>query len=163
MQQGKGVARAVAWGQHHVIRIDLLATGEHHTTHAHGLKRAVEREVHHARLEANFAAQRNDLGAHFLHHAHEPKCADVGLAHPLDFFRRTCLDEFGQHLAREVARVTDLAPQLAIRKRSCAALAELHVRFRVEHALAPQAPGVFRALAHGFAAFQHHGAKTHLR
>ena len=43
-----------------------------------------------------------------------PMC---GLADEEDLFRRAGLDELGQHLAREVARVADLAPQLAVARR----------------------------------------------
>ena len=39
----------------------------------------------------------------------------------------------------------------------------LIVRFRIQHMLAPQAPGVLGALAHRLAALQHDGAKSHLR
>ncbi len=62
-----------------------------------------------------------------------------------------------------MARVADLAPQLAVGERAGAAFAELHVRLRIELALAPQAPGVLGALAHLLAALEHDGAQAHLR
>jgi hypothetical protein len=58
-----------------------------------------------------------------------------------------------------VARVADLAPELAVAEGAGAAFAELHVRLGVQHFLAPQAPGVLGALAHGLAALQHDGRK----
>ena len=45
-------------------------------------------------------------------------------------------------LRREVARIADLAPELAVGEGAGAAFAELHVRLRVEDAAPPQAPGV---------------------
>ena len=74
-----------------------------------------------------------------------------------------CRDEFLHDLAAEVARVLDLAVELAVAEGAGAAFAELHVRLRIELVLAPQAPGVSGALAHGLATFQNDGPKTHLR
>jgi hypothetical protein len=59
-------------------------------------------------------------------------------------------------------RVLDLAVKLAVGERAGAALAELHVRFRIEHRLAPEAPGVLGALAHRPAALQNDRTKAHL-
>ena len=72
-----------------------------------------------------------------------------------DFLWRASLDEFGQHLAPEKTRVFDLTVKLAVRECSSTALAELHIRFRIKRVLAPKLPGVFRAFAHGLAAFEH--------
>ena len=80
-----------------------------------------------------------------------------------DLRRRAGLDELLHHLAAEETRIADLAPQLAIGEGAGVALDELHVRLGIEHALAPQAPGVAGALAHGLAAFQHDRAEAHLR
>jgi hypothetical protein len=62
-----------------------------------------------------------------------------------------------------MTRILDLAVKLAVRKGAGAAFAKLDIGFRVEHAFAPQAPGIFRALAHHLAALQDDGAKAHLR
>ncbi len=80
-----------------------------------------------------------------------------------DFRRRAGLDELRQHLAAVVVRVLDLAVQLAVGERAGAAFAELHIRFRVQLAPAPQAPGVIGALANHLAALQKDRAKAHLR
>src|ERR1700739_2793693 len=109
------------------------------------------------------AAASPDVGAQRLHHADQAEGADVRLGDEQDLLGRAGLDELGQHLAREVARVADLAPQLAVRERAGAALAELHVRLRIELALAPQAPGVLGALAHFLAAFEHDRPHAPLR
>ena len=116
-----------------------------------------------ALLEADFAAERLDLRAHLLDHADEAEGADVRLGDIQDFLGRAGLDELRQHLARQVARITDLAPQLAVRKGARAAFAELHVRLRVEYALAPQPPGVPGSFAHALAALEHDRPQAHLR
>jgi len=87
----------------------------------------------------------------------------VRVRHVQDFGRRAGGDEFLHHLAAQVARVADLAVELAVGKGAGTAFAELHVAFRVELLLAPQAPGVLGAFAHGLAALQHDGLEPHLR
>jgi hypothetical protein len=123
----------------------------------------LDQHVGDALLEADLAAQLLDLVAHGLDHADQSESADVRLRDVEDFLRRARLDELGQHLAAEMARILDLAVELAVGKRPCPALAELHVGFRVEHVLAPQAPGVLGALAHRLAALQYDRPETHLR
>src|SRR3546814_8805619 len=76
------------------------------------------------------------------------------LADVEDFVRRAGLDEFVQHLAAVELRVLDLTVELAVAEQAGAAFTELHVRRRVQHALAPQAPGILGALAHRLAAFE---------
>ena len=98
-----------------------------------------------------------------FHHGHQPEGADMGMGLGEDFLRRAGLDEFGQHLAAQMARVLDLAVELAVGKSAGAAFAELDIGFRVEHRAPPQAPGVLGALAHHLAALQDDGAKTRLR
>src|SRR3546814_18991346 len=70
------------------------------------------------------------------------------LADVEDFVRRAGLDEFVQHLAAVELRVLDLTVELAVAEQAGAAFTELHVRRRVQPALAPQAPGLLGALAH---------------
>ena len=124
---------------------------------------ALDTHVHHLLLEADLAAQGLDVGPHLLDHAHQAEGADVRLADVQDFLGRAGLDELGQHLARQVARVADLAPELAVAEGAGATLAELHVAGRIEHALAPEAPGVLGTLAHVLAALHHDGRQAHLR
>ena len=137
--------------------------GEHEAAHAALVAAAFDQQVDDALAEADLAAQRLDVGAHLLDHADEPEGADVRLADVEDLLRRAGLDELVEHLAREVARVADLAVELAVGEGAGAALAELHVGLRVEHAAAPQAPGVLRALAHRLAALEHDRREAHLR
>src|SRR3989338_2022521 len=120
-------------------------------------------DVVHAALETDFTTQRLDGLAHLLHHAHQTEGADMRMALIQNLFRRTRLDEFLQHLSTQVARVFDLAVQLAVRERARAALAELHVGFRVKHALPPQPEGILGSFTHRLAAFQYQRAETHLR
>ena len=93
----------------------------------------------------------------------QPEGADVRLGDVQDLSGAPALTNSVEHLARQVARVADLAPQLAVGEGAGAAFAELHVRLGVEHALAPQAPGVLGALAHRLAALQHDRPQAHLR
>ena len=60
-------------------------------------------------------------------------------------------------------RIFHLAPELAVRERARAAFAKLHVALWVQHLLAPKAPCVLGALAHGFAALQHQRIESQLR
>jgi hypothetical protein len=91
------------------------------------------------------------------------KGADVGMRFGEDFRRGARLDEFDQHLATQVAGVLDLAVELAVGKRACAAFAELHIRFRVQNAASPKAPGVLGPLTDHLAPVQDKGTKAHLR
>ena len=135
------------------------AAGDRQAAHLAGL----DPQVDDAGAEADLAAEPFDLGAHLLDHADQAEGADVRLGDEGDFLGRAGLDELLDHLARQVARVADLAPQLAVGKGAGAALAELDVGFRVEHAAPPQAPGVPGALAHRAAALEHDRTKAHLR
>jgi len=132
--------------------------------HGEAAKLAVlDLHVGHALIEADLAAQRHDLLADVLDHLHQLEGADVRMRDVEDLGRRAGLHELFHHLAAEEARVLDLAVELAVGESAGTAFAELHVRLGVEHALAPQAPGVAGALAHGLAAFEHDGPEAHLR
>ncbi len=163
VQHREGVARAVAQREHDVVAAQFLARGQRQAADLLLVAPALDQQVDDALPEADLAAQRDDVGTHLLDHAHEAEGADVRLGDIEDLFRRAGLDELGEHLAREVAWVADLAPQLAVRERAGAAFAELHVGLRIELALAPQAPGVLGALAHFLAAFEDDGPQPHLR
>ena len=123
----------------------------------------IPRNRRHLLLEANFAAQADDLGAHVLHHFHQLEGADVGFGLGENVRGRARLHEFVEHLAPQVTPVFHLAVQLAVGEGAGAALAELHIGFGLQPALAPQAPGVFGALAHVPAPLQHDGSQAHLR
>ena len=47
------------------------------------------------------------------------------------------LHEFVQHFAAQMARILDLAVELAVGECARATFAELHIGFRVKHILAP--------------------------
>src|SRR3989338_1504779 len=159
----EGVALAVADRQHQMIRGDVFAAAEHHAANVSDVIGSVlDFDVVHAALEADLAAQRLDGFAHLFHHAYQAERADVRLAGVQDFFRRARLDEFLQHFSAEVSGVLDLAVQFAVGERARAAFTELHVRFRVEHALPPQAEGIPGAFAHRLAPLQDQRTETHL-
>jgi hypothetical protein len=71
-------------------------------------------QVHHLLAKAHLATQSNDLRTHLLDHAHQPKGANMGLAHIQNLLRRSSGNKLVQHFAHQVAGVADLAPQLAI-------------------------------------------------
>ena len=147
-----------------MFRGDRLAVRKLHAAHmARAI--AIDRDIDilDAILESVFAAQRFDRGAQAFHHLHQAERANMRLGGGEDFFRRPCLHELGQNLAAEKTRILDLAVELAVRKCSRAAFAELHIGFGIEDRTAPQAPGVLRAFAHHLAAIQNDGPKTHLR
>ena len=163
-QHVKGAARAVADGEHHMIGRDVGAAGEHHAANMpQAVPALLDFDVVEPAFETILAAERLDGAAHVLHDGHQPERADMRLADGQDFRRRAGRDEFGEHLAPVVMGIPDLAVELAVGEQAGAALAELHVGFRVEHGTAPQAPGVLGALAHDLAAFQDDRAKPHLR
>ncbi len=151
VQHRERVARAVPRRDDDVLGVDLvpLLAGRcvrfaRHRLHdgeaAH--RAALDAEVDDARAEADLAAEPLDLVAHALDHADQPERADVRLGDEADLLGRAGADELVDHLARQVARVADLAPELAVGEGAGAAFAELHVRFRIEDAAPPQAPGV---------------------
>ncbi len=61
-----------------------------------------------------------------------------------------------------MARILDLAVELAVREGAGTAFAELHVRFRMQGVLAPEVPSVFRAFAHLATTFQNQWPETRL-
>ncbi|HPQ97732.1 MAG TPA: hypothetical protein PLN94_19310, partial [Thiolinea sp.] len=58
---------------------------------------------------------------------HQLEGADVRVGHIQDFFGRTGLDELVHHLAAQVARVFDLAVELAVAEGASAAFTKLHI------------------------------------
>src|SRR5687768_3067031 len=147
VQHPEGVARAVSYRQHDVIGGDALAAGQRHTAQPP----VFDVQVVNLALKTDLPAERVYLLAQLFHHRHEAERADVRLALVEDLGRRAGLDQLGEHLAPYVARIPDLAVELAVGKGAGPAFAELNVGFRIEHRLAPQSPRVPGALAHGLA------------
>ena len=98
-----------------------------------------------------------------LDHLDQLEGTDVRVCGVQDVGRRSGLDKFVHDLAAQVARVFDLAVKFAVTEGACAAFAKLHIALGVEHFFAPQAPGVFGAFTHRFAALQHDRFEAHLR
>ncbi len=161
VQHLEGVAGAVAGRENDVLggdRFGRRAGRDREAAQGAGF----DLEIDDPAAEPDLAAEALDLGAHLLDHADQAEGADVRLGDEADLFRRAGADEFVEHLAREMARIADLAPELAVGERAGAAFAELHVRFGVEHAAAPQAPGVLGALAYRAAALENERLEAHL-
>ena len=175
-QGGKGIARAVAQGQHHVRGGEFIGSAAVLVQHSQaaqlfggvrvvGCRGAwlVQCHIHHALLKANLPAQRDDLRAHGLHHLHQLEGADVRVRLIQNFFRCARQNKLVHHLATQVAWVFDLAVELAVRERARTAFTKLHIGLGLQQVLAPQAPGVLRALTHRLTALQHDGLEAHLR
>ena len=172
VQHGKGVACAVTQRQHHLLGgefIRRLRGCIKHRQRPNFLSPALavrggicQKHIGHTLLEAHLAAQVDDLLAQPLHHLDQLEGADVRVRIDQYLWRCAGPDELLHHVAAKVARVLDLAPQLAVRKSAGAALAKLHIGLGLQPVLAPQAPGVLGALAHAFTALQHDGAQPHL-
>ncbi len=113
--------------------------------------------------EADLATERDDARAQVLHHAHQLEGADVRMRLHQNFRRRARVHKFLHDLASQMARVFDLAPQLAVRESARPALAELHIAVGMQIALAPQIPCVLRALAYRRSALQYQRLEAHLR
>ncbi|MNS49428.1 hypothetical protein D3C72_820360 [compost metagenome] len=159
VKHAEGVAGAVAEGQDHVFGVDLFAAIEFDADQL----AVFDQHVGDALLEAHFTAQGANLLTHVFHHAGQTERTDVRFADVEDFFRSTGLDEFVQDFTAEEFRVLDLAVELAVGECPRAAFTELHVGLGVEHAFAPQAPGVLGALAYFGAAFEDDRLEAHLR
>ncbi len=154
----EGIARAVSDRQHQMISCNALAACEYHAAHS-----AIDDlDVIDPAFEADFATQLPDGFAHFFDHADQAKSTDMRVADIEDFLGSAGLDEFVQHFAAQMARILDLAIQLAVGKCPRAAFAELHVGLRVEHALTPQPEGVLCSFANCLAALQDQRSITHL-
>ena len=159
MQHGEGVSGAVPEREHDLARGNEFAIFQSDALHG----AVFNGQIGDLAPETDLATQCFDFSAHALDHADQAEGADVRLGEVEDFLRRAGLNELGEHLAPEVARVFDLAVELAVGESTGATLPELHVRLWVELVFAPQLPGVLGAFAHGLAAFEDDRAKPHLR
>ena len=128
LEHAEGVARAVAQRQHHVAAAQSCSPLASTTP---SMLAVLDQQVGDLALEAHLAAERDDLLAHRRHHAGEAEGADMRLADVEDLRRRAGAHELVHHLAAVELRILDLAVELAVGEQPRAALAELHVGFRV--------------------------------
>ncbi len=164
LQHIERIAGAVADREHDVVRTDMLAIVEDDPAHPlAAVPVRSEVEIRDPAFETIFAAERLDRRAQALDHGDEPEGADMRLADVQDLGRRARAHELLQHLAAMVGRVPDAAPELAVGKRARPALAELHVRFRVQHAAPPEPPGIAGSFPHRAAAFENDRPEAALR
>ncbi len=117
MQHLKRIARTVAYGEHDGAGCNVSSIFQRdaaRTALACGIRFNIE--IGHLATEAVFAAKRFDLRAQVLDDRDEPERADVRLGRIQNFLRATRPGELGQDLAAEIARVLDLAIELAVRE-----------------------------------------------
>ena len=152
VQPSKHVPGAMAHRQNHLIRRDPRAVLGQNRRHATTATRLAKFKSSDLGLKAIFPAQRLNRRPHPLHHTHQPKGANVGVGFGENFRWGTRNDELLQDFPAKMARVLDLAIELAVRKGSSAAFAELHIRFGIELGATPKAPGVFGPLTDRLAA-----------
>ena len=118
-------------GKDQRIRLQLLRRTALHKAHR-AQRAAGEGNVRESRAEAYLAAVRENHLAQPLHGVRQAVGADVRPGLPEDLVRRAGGDEIVQHLP--AAPVMRAGVELAVRESARAALAELDVRFGVEHA-----------------------------
>ncbi|KAG0765384.1 hypothetical protein G6F22_018030 [Rhizopus arrhizus] len=106
----------MADGQHDVVGLDMLATGQRHA----GDLAVLSLQRFHFAGEPDFATQFGDGVAHDFHHAHQAERADVRLAHVQDFFRRAGQHEFLEHLFACPRRLRRIAHSIPGSARACA-------------------------------------------
>ena len=119
MQHDGGVAGAVAQRQHHMVGAQFVSRvvacfGVQVLYCQPANSTAFNQHVAHALLKADLTAQGNDLLAHVFDHLDQLEGADVRFADQQNLRWCAGLDELQHHLAAQVARVLDLAPQLAV-------------------------------------------------
>ena len=159
------VARRMAARENHITcrqneflaRAVFLALRASHSNDAS----ALEFHAFKTRAEAHLAAPRDNLLAHSFHDINELVGANVRLAFPKDFFRGARLRENMQHVA--ATRILDVRGELAVGKCARAALAELHVRFRVQGAAFFEGVDGGHARIDVFAALKHDGRRARFR
>ena len=163
----KGIACAMTQCHHRVVGGQVVALTGDLVEHLQARQLALlaftlNLYIGDALLKAHFAAQAHDFFANAFNQLDQLEGADVGVGGVENLWRRAVSHKLGQYLAAQMAGVLDLAVELAVRERARTAFAVLHVGFGRQLALAPQAPGVLGALAHGLAALQHDGLEAHL-
>ena len=142
VQHGEAVARAVPERHHHVLRVQgvtLAAVLLQYVQRLHLLLCALlfMRNVNHALVEPHLATEPDDVLAQTFNHLDQFEGTYVRMRCPQYFFGRAEIHKLLHHLATQMARVLDLAVELAVGKRARAAFAELHIALGFEHRLAP--------------------------
>ena len=114
-----------------------------------------------ARAEADFAAEAQHLFPQVLNDVEQHICPDVRFGVVEDLLLRTEAYKLLKHPA--AALVLRAGVELAVGKRTCAALAELDVALGVQRAATPEALDLFPAQRCGVAALEHEGPQPRLR
>ena len=149
-QHFKGIPRRVADREHQRLAREAALRGLNADEPA-----VLPHKAGQGRVEMHLAAQRFDLFPDGGDDAPEQIGADMRLLLPGDLRRGTMLQKhFGDKAAQ---RIADAGGQLAVRKRACAALAELDVRVLIELAGGGKMLHRLHPLVQRRAALQHDG------
>ena len=116
-----------------------------------------------AGLEADLAAERDDLLTQISHDVDENIRADVGLGQVADFRGRARFDQLGEDFGAAVGFVFNLRGELAVGKCPRAPLAKQGVGFGVERASLPEGSDVLRPRLGVFSAFEQQGRQARFR
>ena len=90
-----------------------------------------------ALTKPHLTTEGNDLRPQVFNHFHQFKGADVGMGFNQNFGWGSGLNQLLHDFTAQVARVFDLAPQLAVRKCPGTAFAKLHIALRMQGVFAP--------------------------
>jgi len=147
-QKAVRVVRALADGQNHTIRFDLLSVVDRHRRHF----AAADDKIRHTGFKPNVASHLHKFLPQPQNHLTQPVRSDVRLGIRQNRFRRS---HFHQHLP-DPSRGGIFGPagQLPVGKGSRAAFAEKDIAFRMEQAPLPEIPYIRNALLHGPSPFQ---------
>ena len=121
----------------------------------------VQLHARHLRTKAHRPAHALDLRTQILHHTPQNVRTNVRLLQITDLLGRTRRNKCLNNLAH--ARIMRARRQLPIRKRPCAALAELHIRGRIKYTRPPKARDIRRAPIHILSALQDKRCKPRAR
>ena len=111
--------------------------------------------IRHLSMETEISAELNDPFSHGLDYICKNVCSDMRLLFVKDFLRSAEGNECLEDKAVPAIGILHECVQLSVGKCSGAALAELDIRFRIEHSGTPELLYIVLPLPHGCAALQY--------
>ena len=140
IERSHGVARRMSGAEQDGIGLDILKMPV--VLGLHAVDIAVrDYYIRHFAVESDFTAERDYLFSDIADNLGKAVGADMRLCRPAYLLGRAVVSKLVYNKAAE--RVFYARCELAVRKSSCAALAELNVRFGIESALAPEGLNIF--------------------